>query len=223
MTDEVDALVDWAYSIERRLWSRLESLREDLWSEDNSVRSAAEAKATELLSWLLPPLTPQQLAESREESIRRIQKTLEGEGYPASKTRKLAEKLAESNRDRGRPRERGIQAIRALELHLRTSMTWRDITLEVSGPCRDRKCYSYCPACEDVRRSIEPGRPEKPHAGRRHCSTCKFPVRVPAQKQQICFRCVDQVRKLADEAKEFLQQEGIGLMPRLASLTPGEN
>jgi hypothetical protein len=223
MVGEVEALIEWAYDLEQRLWSQLDCLKEDLFSEEQTVREAAEEKAGELLSWLLPPLAAEQLAESRAKSVRRLEEMLRAQGFPESKCGRLAKRLAPSNRGRGRPRERGLEAIRALSIYLREDKTWREIGLEISGTCRDRKCHLFCPVCEDVRRENEPGRLERHHATRRRCPKCRFPIRSAAQKQQICFRCVDQVRKLAEEAKAFLEQEGVSLMPRRASITPGGN
>jgi hypothetical protein len=215
MASEVDALIEWAYDIERRLWSRLDDLKDDLRSDEPAVREPAEAEAEELLSWLLPPLTAEQLSESKTERVRRLEEMLRDQGYPECRRRRMAEQLASSSRERGRPRERGRDAIKALSLQLRTDKTLRQIALETSGTCRERACQSYCPACDDVRRSIEPGRPEKLNATRRRCFKCGFPVRPVAQKQQICFKCVDNVRKLAEEARAFLKREGIGVPDEL--------
>ena len=221
MSREVDALIAWANDIEGRLWTRLDDLKDDLRSDDLDVREPAEAKAEELLSWLFPPFTEEGIAEMKTERIKHFDEMLRQQGFPETARQKMVKQLTLSVRERGRPRERGPEAVRALALFIRGNKTWREIALEISGTCGERKCPSYCPACEDVQRSIEPGRPEKLNGTRRRCRKCGFPIRTAAQKQQVCFRCVDQVRKLADQARALFRQEGIWVPDELD--TPGEN
>ena len=53
MALDVDAFVDrWVYDIEHKLYSELEALRDDLYSDDEQTRQEATREVSEVLQWL---------------------------------------------------------------------------------------------------------------------------------------------------------------------------
>ena len=186
-------------------------------SEDHDVRQQAEADAAQILGWLLPSLAGDRLRDATNNQQHEFERLLESKGYSASVSRKLASRAITSVRGRGRPRERGQDALQALDLKLRTGKSWREITLEIKGPCNQRNCGSYCSRCGDVARSsVTEARLDRKSRLKPRCQGCGFSIRSEAQKQQVCFKCADQIRQLAEELKAVLKDQGI-LPPPLHS------
>lgn len=137
MGDEIIQFVNrWLYNIELVLRERLESLKDDLGSDDNRIREQASGEACEILDWLIPPSPPR----SHAEQLQRLEVALKNEDLPPAERLTAALRAGRSTgRPRGRPRdETSQQAIRALGLHLATSMSWREIALEIRG-CKHRR------------------------------------------------------------------------------------
>ena len=221
MANEVDDLIRWVYDIKRILRSRVDALKDDLLFDDQEVREKAEKDVEQLLGWFLPSLGGERLREAKEAARQRIARLLEADGDSAEMARKIAGSTASRVRGRGRPRERAQDAMQALGLKLRTGKTWREITLEVIGACEQRKCGSYCSICDDVARPSIPGRLDRVDRLRPRCKDCGFTVRSESQKQPVCHKCADQIRKLAEELGAVMSDQGI-LPPLLHSDLPLE-
>ena len=149
----------WLYDMESKLRGRLETLKDDLRSDDEETRNQATEEADEILNWLyLPPK-----ALSEEDQLQRVEAALKDEQVSA-KDRLAAVRRAgrSTGRTRGRPRtETAQQAIRALSLHYATTLSWREIALDVRG-CKHKRpnLERSCPACGDAIREAA-GRLEK--------------------------------------------------------------
>jgi hypothetical protein len=213
MPNDFDGLVRWVCDVKRILWMLVDGLREHLDSEDEEARSVAQRQMSELLDYLLPPVTAKQCAAATSSRRRNLKALLEREGYSATDIARIMTKVTLTARCRGRPREHGLDAIRALGLKLRTEKSWREIALDVRGSCRRRKCASYCSTCKDVRRSVEPGRLDRERRLRKKCEGCKFTIRPKSQKQRVCYKCADQVRHLAEELRDVLIGHGVSFLP----------
>jgi hypothetical protein len=159
MSDETIQFVNrWLYNIELILRDRLESLKDDLCSDDEATSARASNEAGEILDWLMPPSPPL----SHSEQLQRIQAALQDEGLSPADRRTAALRAGRSTgRPRGRPRdETSQQAIRALGLHLATSMSWREIALEIRGckhsrPNPERSCEPCGKAMQNAANRLE--------------------------------------------------------------------
>jgi hypothetical protein len=205
MATDSELIRIWNFDVARALWSRVDALKEDLTSDDTQIRVKAETQISQTLTWLLPPITPEQIQNARAAQQQELEEILGARGISRASIRKVARQLAGSKiRGQGRPRTKGSDAIRALQLYLDTGKSWREITFAVDGSCKDRGCSSYCPKCEDVERSSVPARPDKVGRLQARCSTCKFRIRSETQKQRVCFRCSDAIRDLVEKLTIFL-------------------
>jgi hypothetical protein len=146
--------IRWRYGIQHALQNRLESLRDDLASEDEGIRKVASADADEILNLLHPPLPPL----STEAKLKQVAAVLSDETLSQEERLAAAQRAARSTgRRKGRPRTETTQhAIRALTLHLATTLSWREIALEVVGcnhkrPNPERSCI---PCGEAIRNAV---------------------------------------------------------------------
>jgi hypothetical protein len=135
--------IHWRYGIQRALQRNLESLRDNLASDDEQVRNLATDQAGAILDWLYPPLPPL----SEQERLERVSAITGNEALSVEEKVAAIRRAARSTgRRRGRPRTDTAQhAIRALTLHLATSLSWREIALEIIGckhprPNPERSC-----------------------------------------------------------------------------------
>lgn len=70
MGHEVVQLVnDWLYDVDRFLRNRLDSLKEDLVSEDPETQSKATREVEQILDWLYLPLPPLSATERLEKAL----------------------------------------------------------------------------------------------------------------------------------------------------------
>jgi hypothetical protein len=126
----------WLYDVERVLTSRLESLKDDLRSDDAGLREQAAQQADEITDWLYPPPPPL----SPEEQVHRVEAAIADKSLSAKERLAAASRAARSTgRSKGRPRDETSQtAIRALGLHLATGMSWREIAMRLKGCAHER-------------------------------------------------------------------------------------
>ncbi len=202
MRNEVIQFVNrWLYNVELVLRDRLESLKDDLGSDDDQIRGQATEQASEILDWLMPPSHPL----SHSEQLQRIQAALLDEDLSPADRRTAALRAGRSTgRPRGRPRdETSQQAIRALGLHLRTSMSWREIALELRG-------------CEHTRPNPE-----------RSCEPCGASMRNAATRLQSFLKSIGHDFKSPD-GEELDEQSRVELrrlwyIEKKSSQTPEDN
>lgn len=159
MNDEVLRFInDWLYDMGRALRDRLETLKDDLHSDDEHAREQATEEAAKILNWLYLPPPPL----SSEEKLRRV--TAASNDEKLSPTDRLAaarRAIRSTGRARGHPRtETAQQAIRALTLHYATPMSWREIALHIRGckhkrPNLERSCDKCGDAIRDAAGRLE--------------------------------------------------------------------
>ncbi len=168
----------WVYDIRRSLERHLDTLKDDLASDDKSTRELAENEASEILDWLYLPPPPLSDEERGRLFMEVNQDASLSSDQKATALRRL---LHPTGRKRGRPRTETAQhAIRALSMHL-AGLDWRVIALEVRG-CNhfDRTTERSCHCCGDAIRDAA-GRLEKylrnkgyypdfPQCGRNDCT-----------------------------------------------------
>ena len=133
----------WLYDVERMLASRLESLKDDLRSDDASLREQAAQEAAKIMDWLYPPSPPL----SAEEQSNRVETAMADRSLSVkARLGAVRRAVRSTGRSKGRPRdETSQQAIRALALHYATTLSWREIALEIRGcthkrPNPERSC-----------------------------------------------------------------------------------
>jgi hypothetical protein len=212
MTVDVDKLMHWVFDPERRMWSHLDSLKDDLRSDDPEVHAAAEEKVLPVLVRLLPSLTGEAASRAMAEQRESLRRKLADQGVPNHIIEGAVK--AVRVRERGRPRSRNFDAIAGLRLYWFERKSWRDIVLEVSGSCKYRGCKSYCAKCGDVARSTKLGR----LGGRRRlaavCIKCHFRLRPPEQREQVCWKCSDAMADLVVGLEAFLRDNDIARSPQ---------
>lgn len=137
MGNEVVQFINhWLYDADRFLRNRLESLKDDLTSDDSELQSQAAKEADEILDWLLPPMPALTAIEKVDKaSWIRQQENISEEDKEIA----IARVLSSTGRRRGRPRDTSSQfAIRALGLHLALGMSWREIAFRLKGCSHER-------------------------------------------------------------------------------------
>jgi hypothetical protein len=121
----------WLYDIESKLRGRLETLKDDLRSDDEDTRKLATEEADRILDWLYLP--PKPLSEA--EQLQRMEDALK-DGKMSAKEKRAAVLRAgrSTGRAKGRPRDATSRlAVRALGLHLATGMSWPEIAMKLKG------------------------------------------------------------------------------------------
>ncbi len=133
----------WVYDLQGVLERHLDTLKDDLSSDDDRVRQQASNAASEILDWLHLPVP----ALSPDEQVQRALSALSDPMLSANQKLRAAQRAARSTgRPRGRPRTETAQhAIQALTLHFATPLSWREIALSVKGcnhkrPNPERSC-----------------------------------------------------------------------------------
>jgi hypothetical protein len=155
MSFDVNAFVThWVYDIRQTLERELDSLKDDLRSDDEHAQQQAARVASKILAWLLP--APEAISE--EKRLLRFQEAMK---IADPKQLKIAVLRAArtTGRRKGRPRDESSQhAIRALTLHIATEKSWREIALELRG-CTDKRPNPSERACipcgETIRKAAE--------------------------------------------------------------------
>jgi hypothetical protein len=159
MNDEVLQFInDWLYDMGRALKDRLDTLKDDLRSDDEHIQQQATQEATEILGWLYPPAKPL----SQEQQLQRVAAALRNEAL-SPEDRLTAVKFAgrSTGRTVGRPRTETAQhAIRALTLFYATPLSWREIALDVKGcehkrPNPERSCAKCGDAIREAAGRLE--------------------------------------------------------------------
>jgi hypothetical protein len=154
MGDEALQFVNrWLYDIQRVLENQLETLKDDLRSDDEATTERAADEVSKILDWLYLPSPPL----SKEEQINRAAAAI-ANGTLSDEQRLAA--VVQAGRSthyrRGRPRNETSQlAIRALTLHYTTGLSWREIALAVRG-CKHKRPSPErsCEACgESIRQA----------------------------------------------------------------------
>jgi hypothetical protein len=146
------------YDIRRVLENRLETLKDDLRSDDEPTAERAANEASAILDWLTPPSQPL----SPEEQIMRVTSAIANDKLSAEEKLVAVRRAGRSTRYRkGRPRNEISQiAIRALTLHYATRLSWREIALVVRGcqdkrPNPDRSCVRCGESIRQAARRLE--------------------------------------------------------------------
>jgi hypothetical protein len=124
----------WLFDVESKLRRHLETLKDDLLSDDEDIRKLATKEAGEILDWLYLPSKPL----SKAEQLQRIEDVVKDDKM--SSEEKLAAVLRaglSTGRAKGRPRENSRLAIRALGLHM-VGMPWREIAMKLKGCDHER-------------------------------------------------------------------------------------
>ena len=205
--DDLSGLLNGlVYNIKRRMGSALEGLKDDLCSEDEAVRRPAEDRALEYCEWLYGPPTP----APKEERQKIIEKALLSVGMPAPQARSTAKQGSRATGLLpGAPRTTGPNAIRALMLRLTTDKSYREITLEIKGPCEQNSCGYFCSRCGDVKRPTVAQSGIRERRPRPQCPACKCTIRPPSKREQVCSKCTDALRHSITRLEEFLHREGL--------------
>lgn len=211
MRKRIDALTAWTFDPERRMWSYVESLKDDLLSDDPEVVAKAEQKILSTLEWLTPPAAEvsKRISEQREN----IRSQLSKLDLPKHVVEAMVGAV-KVERQRGRPRSRNFDAIAGLRLRWFERKEWREIVLEISGSCKARKCPFYCPECGDVFRTTKVGRKGTRRRQEALCSRCHFRLRPPEQKEQVCWKCSDAMADLVGRLERFLKDNVIVQSPQ---------
>jgi hypothetical protein len=132
MGDEILQFINgWVYNVDAYLRRNLDSLKDDLASDDEGVKKNADKQAENIFCWIAPPLPPLP-ASAR---IERAEAALSNESTTAEEKIAAAQRVMRSTgRSRGRPRDETSQyAVKALALHYATQLSWRQIALEIKG------------------------------------------------------------------------------------------
>lgn len=149
----VELVNGWLYGVNVMLRRRLENLKEDLASEDKATNRHATKEASQILAWLMPP----SCRISDTDKLRRIEAHLSDGGLSTEKQQlaSIRRAVRATGRTRGRPRdETSQQAIRALTLRYATSLSWREIALEIRGCKHHRpKLERSCMPCGEAIRN----------------------------------------------------------------------
>jgi hypothetical protein len=212
MPNPVDALIAWTFDPERRMRRYLECLKDDLLCDDPEVVAEAEEKVLPLLEWLIPPRTAAEVSKAISEQQEIIRSKLRDQGIP----KRIVEKVVKdvTTRERGRPRSRNSDAIAGLRLRWLERKEWREIVLEISGPCKDRGCQYFCQECGDVWRKTElRGRKVTERRLEAKCQKCRFRLRSPEEKELVCYRCSDRMANLVRRLEQFLEDNRIAHQP----------
>ena len=218
MNASADRLFASFFDINRRLDARLEQLKSDLRSDDETVSEQADREVMSLLEWRLDPLSTENVLSMKKKRQAYVEKALLAQGFSAEESRRIASSApASAIRKRGRPKTEAREAIAALQLHLTTDKSWCDIADEVIGPCRRRKCAGYCPACRDVKRLPSKARADRRGSHGTQCAVCECRIRPNSARGKVCYRCGDRMRKLAGELAQFLRERDM-LPPRWSEL-----
>jgi hypothetical protein len=126
----------WLYDIESKLRRRLETLKDDLRSDDEDTRKLATGEAGKILNWLYLPPKPL----SKADQLQRMEDAFK-DGKMSAKEKLTAALRAgrSTGRAKGRPRDETSRlAVRALGLHLATDMSWREIAMRLKGCSHER-------------------------------------------------------------------------------------
>jgi hypothetical protein len=204
---ELDSLLLRWCSIESCLDDILEGLKEELDSEYEDVRNEASGKISRILVWRLPPRSPGQNEAAIGERRKLEERKLIEAGYLQEQAQKIASGMSGLGRKRGRPKELGPFAVRALTLSLTTGKTDRQITEKLRGPCQDRQCVWFCNICRDVKRPKDKPSGLKPREPRASCGECGCTIRPEGKKERVCEWCVRAMKAAVSELKKFLKEE----------------
>jgi len=186
---ELDSLLLRWCSIESCLDDILEGLKEELDSEYEDVRNEASGKISRILVWRLPPRSPGQNEAAIGERRKLEERKLIEAGYLQEQAQKIASGMSGLGRKRGRPKELGPFAVRALTLSLTTGKTDRQITEKLRGPCQDKPSGL------------------KPREPRASCGECGCTIRPEGKKERVCEWCVRAMKAAVSELKKFLKEE----------------
>jgi len=148
MADAYTSLVArYDHDIRAILWSQLESLKDDLRSQDKRTSESAAKEASVILAWLLPPSPPSpKMRLHLIEDVMADTRLSDGQRLADAKRA-----LRSTGRSRGRPRDETSQhAIRAFTLRLSGDLSWLQIAMRVKG-CKDKgaRLGKSCKACGD--------------------------------------------------------------------------
>lgn len=162
MVDETTRFVyHWLHDVDKLLRRALESLKDDLRSDDDAVRRNAEKRAEMILDWLFPAPWP---AGKDEFKLMAIEQAIKNKTISVDGRYKSVRRIITSTgRRRGRPRTEARHAILALSMHYATKLSWRKIALLVKGCNHTRNRPNLeisCPPCGDAIRDAA-GRLEK--------------------------------------------------------------
>jgi hypothetical protein len=143
----------------------------------------------------------------------KISLALQSSGVSEKEAEMIARKSLPHHPRRGRPPVEKRTALRGLLLREDRGMSDPEIVLELRGPCKEQGCEYYCAECDDVWRQKRPlGNLE----GR--CGACRFRIRPPEQREAVCYRCGDAMRKLRESVdKELKGHRLIGTLCRIKS------
>lgn len=190
---------------------RRRALYPKLRSENSRVAIRALEEWEEYESWLEPSPNTEVRRWIKEGERRHVENALTRAGFSDNYARSMSRKAPSQGELRpGRPKTKLDDAYRGYDLHFLESKTWRQITLEVRGSCRDRNCKMYCSECNDVMRSTEATR----RVGER-CKKCDYPLRPTARKNEVCYKCADAMADLVTRLSAFASSKGIN-SPALA-------
>jgi hypothetical protein len=132
MAKEVIAFINrYLYDVERLLRDHLDTLKEELLSEDEQTSQKASKQAEMIMEWLSPQPPPlsalQRLAVASGIDQNNELSELE-------KNAAISRAMRSTGRRSGRPRDETSRlAVRALGLHRATAMSWREIALKLKG------------------------------------------------------------------------------------------
>lgn len=106
---------------------------------------------------------------------------------------------------RRRGRRRSPDAYAALAIQYRTGKRWSAISQQFMLPCKDRDCPLYCSVCGDVKRR-DPPSPGVTRKTKEKCEECGYPIRSPEEREAVCYKHSDPLRKSARDLEVFLRQ-----------------
>ena len=215
---DIEALLNrWVYDVRGLLVSQLESLRDDLRSDDAETRAAAQSQVDKVLDWLYLPTIANGKDAGDAGDAEHIEQALIAAGVPPAQRKAMLAASRVTGRKVGRPRTAKLNAVEAFRLHLQTGKTWRQIVFDLKGACKHR-----CKKCGDVpRRRVDIGRLDIRRTIRPLCPRCGLPLRAASMRHAVCFLCADALRAAVGELEVYLRSHDLyPTMPRRVKLPP---
>jgi hypothetical protein len=180
--------------------SSLDEVIRDMKSDDDVTRRNAIGLAVMYCEWMFGPMD----LVPREVRQKAIEGALRAQGVPAERARLRANRGSSLTGVPGAPLTTRLQAVRALNLRIKTGRSYRQIAYTINGPCEH-----VCPRCKDAIRKKVPQSGINKRQPRQRCPSCQCTIRAAAKKEHVCSRCAPRLRASIRRLIEFLRDEGV--------------